>query len=283
MRKYLPYVFLLLLIHTPIANAELSTQQKQEIEKAQHKIYNYIRLNKSRFRVEDLFLLDYLQRRFNLSDEFSFQKSFTRFPTPQDKKSLEIYGRLVNYKGIRWKKPAKAESFIWLELKALFVEKQEDCPDKKELIMQLNKQANERGYACTHSALALGWFIEQGCLLREDKEVQQLQNLIIQRLLSESNTIRFPSDIKVESLAFICYLGGKEKINPKEILNILHYQREDGAFSGTMSPADGINVHTTLLVFWLTFEFLNEHTFYDAPMICPKEITVGLSKKSILN
>ncbi|HOV31853.1 MAG TPA: hypothetical protein PLX23_00645 [Candidatus Hydrogenedens sp.] len=271
MRKYLSYVFLLLLIYTSIANAELSTAQKQEIEKAQHKILNYIRLNKSHFRVEDLFLLDYLQRRFHLSDEFSFQKSFNHFPTPQDKNSLEVYGRLVNYKSVRWKKPAKAESFIWLELKALFVEKQEDCPDKKELLMQLSKQSNERSYACTHSALALGWFMEQGCLSREDKEVQQLQNLVIQRLLSESNIIQFPSDIKIEALAFICYLGGKEKINPKEILDILHYQREDGAFSGTISPTDGINVHTTLLVFWLTFEFLNEHTSYNEPMICPKE------------
>jgi len=273
MRKYLFCAFFLLsFLCTSIINADLSTVQKQEIEKAQDKILNYIRLNKSRFRVEDLFLLDFLQRRFQITDEFSFRKTFTRLPDPQEKKSLETYGRLVNYKGVRWKKPEKAESFIWLELKALFVEKQEDCPGKKELLIQLGNQAREQGYACTHSALALGWFMEQGCLSRDEKEVQQLRSFVIQRLLSESNTIQFPSDLKVEALAFVCYLGGKKKINSKELLHILPYQREDGAFSGTINPADGINVHTTLLVLWLTFEFLNEHTFYNEPMICPKEL-----------
>lgn len=252
------------------ARLESKISQKQDLEKSRDKILDYVRKNKSRFRVEDLILLDYLQRRFDLPDEFSFNKSFIRIPTSQDIKSLEIYGRLIYYKGIEWKKPKQAESYIWLELKALFINKQEDCPNKTTLIRQLKEQSEEGGYASTHSALALGWFIEQKCLSTNDNDVQQLINGITHRLYSLALSIPYPSDLKVEALAFICYLGKKKFINPDEIYPLFSFQRDDGAFSGTNIPSDGVNVHTTLLLLWLAVEFLNEDILFTEPMIVEK-------------
>ncbi len=246
---------------------ENTNSQKQLLHHSYEKILEYIHKNKARFRVEDLILLDYLQRRFSLPNEFSFSKTFQRLPTPHDIKSLETYGKLVNYKSVEWKKPKKAESFIWLELKALFIDKENDCPDKNTLINQIKKQAQEGGYATTHSALALGWFMEQNCLSKNDNEVQQLISEICRRLYSLGLLISYPSDLKVEAFAFICYLGKKQIISPNEIHPLFSFQRDDGAFSGTISPADGINVHTTLLMFWLALEFLNEDKYFNEPMI----------------
>ncbi len=270
MKKYFAFVLLLLFFaypFYPLAHSENKPLQRLELEKSRDKILNYIRKNKTHFRVEDLILLDYIQRRFDLPDEFSFNRSFIRIPTPQDIKSLETYGRLVNYKGIEWKKPKQAESYIWLELKALFVDKQEDCMDKITLIRQIKEQSKRGGYETTHSALALAWFIEQRCLSISDNDVQQLINEITHQLHSLTFSIPFPSDLKVEAMAFICYLGKKKIINPDEIYRLFSFQRDDGAFSGTGIPSDGVNVHTTLLILWLALEFLNENTLYTEPMI----------------
>ncbi|MGC8737170.1 MAG: hypothetical protein ACP5UA_00830 [Candidatus Hydrogenedens sp.] len=270
MKKVFAFILLLLFLITPFLSLAFpgsKSLQKQELEKTRNKILDYIRKNKLYFRVEDLILLDYLQRRFNLPDEFSFNRSFVRIPTSQDIKSLEIYGRLINYTGIHWKKPNQAESYIWLELKALFIDRREDCPDKITLIRQIKEQSKQGGYKTTHSALALSWFIEQECLSTSDNDVQQLINEVIHQIYSITLSISFPSDLKIEALAFICYLGKKKIINPEEIYHLLSFQRDDGAFSGTGIPSDGVNIHTTLLMFWLTHEFLNEDILFTEPMI----------------
>lgn len=270
MKKFFAFILLPLFLaypFIPLAYSENEPLQKQELEKSRDKILDYIRKNKSHFRVEDLILLDYLQRRFELPDEFTFSRSFIRIPTPQDIKSLETYGRLINYKGIEWKKPKQAESYIWLELKALFIDKQEDCPDKITLIRQIEEQSKRGRYETTHSALALAWFLERNCLSTNDNDVRQLINEIAHRLYSLTYSISFPSDLKVEALAFICYLGKKKIINRDDIYPLFSFQRDDGAFSGTGTPSEGVNVHTTLLILWLTLEFLNEDTVYTEPMI----------------
>lgn len=259
-----------LFLSSPSVYSETEHSQKQLLEQTKDKILNFVQKNKSRFRVEDLILLDYLQRRFSLSHEFSFEKTFVRFPNPQDIKALKTYGKLVNYKNIPWIKPQQADDFIWLELKALFVQSPEDCPDKNTLIMQLRNQSLKGGYATTHSALALGWFIEQQCLSAKDMDVQLLVNDISRELHQLALPITFPSDLKVEALAFLCYLGKKNMLNQNEIYQIFHFQREDGAFSGTNRPTDGINVHTTLLILWLALEFLNKGTNYTEAMILEK-------------
>lgn len=258
------------LLFYPSAYSETRHFQKQLLEQTKDKILNFVHKNKSRFRVEDLILLDYLQRRFSLHHEFSFEKTFIRVPNPQDVKALETYGKLVNYKNIPWKKPKQAEDFIWLELKALFIQSPEDCPDKNTLITQLRNQSRVGGYATTHSALALGWFIEQQCLSPEDNDVDLLINDISYELCKVAHPITYPSDSKVEALAFVCYLGKKKNINPDEIYQLLSYQRDDGAFSGAKIPTNGVNAHTTLLMLWLVLEFLNENTNYTEPMILGK-------------
>lgn len=274
MKNYFVFVLLSLFFaypFFPLAHSETKSSQKQELEKSRNRILDYIRKNKSHFRVEDLILLDYLQRRFELPDEFSFNRSFIRIPTSQDIKSLEIYGRIINYKGVEWKKPEQAENYIWLELKALFVDRQEDCPDKVTLIRQIKEQSQRGGYETTHSALALGWFVERGCLSGNDNDVQQLMNEITHQLYSITLSISFPSDLKMEAMAFICYLGKKKNINHDEVYQLFSFQRDDGAFSGTRTPSEGVNVHTTLLMLWLASEFLNEDTLYTEPMIVERD------------
>ncbi|MCA1900709.1 MAG: hypothetical protein LDL53_00595 [Candidatus Hydrogenedens sp.] len=265
---YLSPLIALCLAITNIS-AQPSQQQTDMLKQAQQKILNYVHTHKSQFRVEDLILLDYLYRRFNLDNEFSFKHSFTRIPSRQDIQSLEVYGRLVNYTSIPWKKPIKAEPFIWMEIQALFIEKQDDCPSKQKILSILKKQLYEGSYSTTHTALALGWFIEQGCLSETDPEVIQFKQEITHQLLNISQTITYPTDLKTEALAFICYLGEKNNIDANNFIQLLTYQRDDGAFSGTKNPNVGINVHTTLLMLWLTYEFLNKQTNYSEPMILP--------------
>jgi len=264
------FFFFSFFLLSPSIYPETEHSPKKLLEQQKDKILDFVRKNKFYFRVEDLILLDYLQRRFSLPHEFSFEKTFTRTPNPKDIKALETYGRLVNYKNITWKKPKQAENFIWLEIKALFVQSPEDCPDKKTLITQLKQQSQEGGYATTHSALALGWFIEQQCLSTKDINTQLLINDISHELHKVALVITFPSDLKVEALAFICYLGKKNTLDRNEIYQLFLFQRNDGAFSGTNHPADGLNVHTTLLMLWLALEFFNEETNYTESMIPEK-------------
>lgn len=232
-----------------------------------NKILNFVKANKNDFRVEELILLDYIQRRFGLPVEFRFESTFTRVPTGRDIQSLEIYGKIVNYSGVKFKKPNSTVPFVWNEIDALFIDKIEDCSTPSEILSKLWKQAGEGGYALTHSALALAWYMEQGCLSSSDKEVGQLKEFLISEMLRLARQQPFPTDLKVEALAFICYLGGRDELNVNDVLSLISYQRLDGAFSGSNDPYKGVNVHTTLLCLWLFCEMAMEKYNDQEPMI----------------
>ncbi len=235
-----------------------TTQNIARLVECREKIVDFVAKNKASFRVPDLILLDYIKRKFNLPEDFGFERSFTRAtnPTAEDIAYLRVYGRMVNYKGIEYKKPTVAEPFVWSEIEAIFIDKPENCPEKERILRALENQLEGgRGYEVTHTALALGLYIERKCLNSDDPAVKVLIHKVCDSLQYISNSIVAPTDLKLESLCFLCYLNHKEKVNFSELERLLEYQRPDGAFSGSSNPNSGINVHTTLLALWILCEF----------------------------
>ncbi|MCX8064851.1 MAG: hypothetical protein N3G21_06725 [Candidatus Hydrogenedentes bacterium] len=230
----------------------------EKVNSAKEKILKFIKENKHNFRVVDLILLDFIQRRFNLPREFCFEESFTRIPKEEDIQALKIYGKLVGYKGIESQKPQKAEPFTWSVIDAIFIENEKDCPSKEYILDRLKSQLNGKGYEITHTALAFGLYIERRCLYISDPDVKELHTKICNSLQQLSRSIPEPTDLKLEALCFASYLECRERINPTDIDMLLNLQRVDGAFSGTLNPNAGINVHTTLLGLWLICEFSSQ-------------------------
>lgn len=258
--------FTILHIHISSFAQALSNIETERLRLRKERILRFIYENRRDFRVVDLILLDFIQRRFNLPKEFRFEESFTRIPTDEDLQALRIYGRLVGYKNITYKKPEKAEPFTWNVINAIFVEDEKDCPDKRSIISRLKTQLIGKGYEITHTALAFGLYVESRCLDKSDPEVKELLGEICLALQHLSIAIKEPTDLKFESLCFLCYLGCKDMVDPNEVDKILEYQRDDGAYSSSLNPHSGINVHTTLLALWLICEFTSPHQTFNTPM-----------------
>ncbi len=272
MLQIILHIILLTQIETKpaVINPPLPIQKIEKLLLSKEKILTFVKKNKSQFRIPDLILLDFIKRRFNLPEDFSFEKSYSRqsSPTPEDIAYLRTYGRMVEYKGIEYKKPEKAEPFIWNEIHAIFINKPEDCPDKNEILKRLENQLkNGKGYEITHTALALGLFIERKCLNPNDPTVETFTQKICASLLHISRSIPTPTDLKLECLCFLCYLNHKEMVSITDVEKLSEYQRPDGAFSGNSNPNSGINVHSTLLALWLLCEFTSTSVSPQATMI----------------
>jgi hypothetical protein len=116
------------------------------------------------------------------------------------------------------------------------------------------------GYALTQSVLATEWSVENGCVPRVEiqglraEQIAWLVNFIQRReeLRDEFDAI---TDIWLEAVAMLYYIGAADNVRPEWLEEIVRIQNEDGGWS--RSPAEQrSDPHATALALWVLLEHL---------------------------
>ncbi|MCP3983784.1 MAG: hypothetical protein GY723_05310 [bacterium] len=120
-------------------------------------------------------------------------------------------------------------------------------------------------YALTHAVVATRWTLENGCLSEMEliplhfEQVELLEALIEEReVLNSRHDVA--TDIWIEALAMLYYLGEGDRVRPEWIEALLAAQREDGGWPNH-PRAPTSHPHPSALALWVLLEGLNS----DAP------------------
>ncbi|MER3396317.1 MAG: hypothetical protein C4318_07360 [Acidimicrobiia bacterium] len=217
----------------------------------------------------DVLVLDFVGRRFgidtlrsftsraveNLIDEEGPNKLYVRLVLPASElpervrsaplPTLEAAGSIVYY-------PVVALNCDRFPLQPAFLD-------------GLRSEAPKGGYRSTHSALALLWGYEQGCIDRTSTTDLYNEHL---RVLSETiATESFPGDLYVEALALYEFMS--EEPVPESILDrVAQVQLEDGSIPYSRSEPMG-STHATTLALWGALEHSDPERSPDGWIVAP--------------
>jgi hypothetical protein len=228
-----------------------TTGKQDSIEGAVQRTLEHVRQRAGQMPPTDLMLLDFLQRRFRLDPRFAFQMAFYRTPTAEESAAVALYRRLIDPKAPAPRLPDRAPDFVRTDLMALYGP-QGLLPE--DFLARLKTQMESGGYALTHAALALQWACEQGCV-EASPDVAELRTALIEGLCRVAQEQRFVTDLGLEAIAFLHYLGAGPRVLAAWVEAILDAQQPDGRFTGR-APASGevYNDHATLLSLWILLE-----------------------------
>lgn len=123
-------------------------------------------------------------------------------------------------------------------------------PLDDEFLDALREEARAGGYRSTHSALALLWGYEQGCIDREStSRLAEMHLVKIREILSQD---LYPGDLYAEALAMVEFMSS-EPMPASFVEKLTSVQSEDGS----VRPAEGEisgTTHTTVLFLWALLE-----------------------------
>lgn len=232
------------------------------------KALKHIQSRKSNIQPLDLMLLDFLQRKFELDPAFSFQYAYFRVPPAAEKEKCDLYRRLIDPDSPTPVLPKQAPVFVRTDLMALYCRDGLMPPD---FFDRLRFQQKTGGYALTHAALALQWVQDLDCL-PDLPEYRDLRESLARDLLRLAQDQQMISDVGLEALAFLCYLGEQKKL-PRDVADTLrNAQRVDGSFAGRrVARPDEFNDHATLLGLWIFLELQHPGQAHVPMMRLPKE------------
>jgi hypothetical protein len=114
----------------------------------------------------------------------------------------------------------------------------------------LAKEAGAGGYRATHSALALIWGYEQGCI--DKASTADLYEMHLRKISEVLTADIYPGDLYAESLAMVEFMS--ESPAPSEFVDKLVGSQ---TASGAIMPAEGEtsgSTHTTALALWAFLE-----------------------------
>lgn len=106
--------------------------------------------------------------------------------------------------------------------------------------------AHKPGADVAHGALALQWMVEQGCV--EEPAAAALRQQFVDGLVKEASQAP-ATDVGIESMAMLEYLGAADRIDPAWVDAIVAAQHPDGGWGER--PPDPSNDHTTALALWV--------------------------------
>lgn len=133
-------------------------------------------------------------------------------------------------------------------------------PLPSDWIDVLRKASVSGGYALTHSVLAAEWTVENGCLSRAAVETLRADQIVwlvtfVQRRHDLRSKFDAITDMWVEAVAMLYYVGAGDMVRPEWIEEIVNIQNDDGGWS--RNPQDKrSDPHATALALWVLLEQL---------------------------
>ncbi len=203
-------------------------------------------------------LFGYLHRRFGLELVNAAGAALHEVPMEQERPELAaIFRRLVD-PGARVPKRTIAELSTPIDrmtASALHCDRIRLPENWNDVLREATRIG---GYALTHAALASQWTLEQGC--RPEIEVAVLQERQIEALGAlvdgrDTLTVGNATDLWIEALVMLYYLGAADRIDPAWLEALLDAQRPDGGWP--LGPgAKRSDPHPTALALWVLLENL---------------------------
>lgn len=124
----------------------------------------------------------------------------------------------------------------------------------------LRKGSAAGAYALTHSVLAAEWTVENGCRSRAEMTALRQDQLgllvqLIDRRQELAGQLDAITDIWIEAVAMLYYVGARDRVRSAWIDEIISLQRDDGGWP--RHPAAGrSDPHATALAIWVVLENL---------------------------
>ncbi len=125
----------------------------------------------------------------------------------------------------------------------------------------LRRAGETGGYALTHAALAAQWTLENGCV--DPLTLAPVQTAIVDRLVDLASRrdglareFETPTDLWIESLAMLHYLGAESRVERVWIDQLVRLQRPDGGFSAR-PDRERSDAHASALALWVLLEELS--------------------------
>lgn len=231
------------------------------IKAATDKALEYTQKNK-KLDPNAALVLHFLNRKFNLGSQYDFSHFYKKYPISDPRgRALE---RMVNPNvkataadfGSRYKGTSLVDHLSntsYMMNCALMCDK---IPLPDDYFGLLEQQTQLGRYFLTHAALSLQWLKENGCITdqtRADK-LKNLQTELLSKLIVE---VEQPSDLGMEAVAVLLYIGGRDKLNPQRITNIINTQLPDGGWPLGKNSAKQAHDHATVHALWALLEYAN--------------------------
>lgn len=207
-------------------------------------------------------VLHFLNRKFNLGKQYAFSNYYTKYPITDPRgKALE---RMVNPNatatkadfGSHYPGTSMVDNLAntsYMMNCALMCDK---IPLPDDYFALLQQQTRLDRYFLTHAALSLQWLTENGCITKQ-AEATQLKNLQIELLAKLIVEVDEPSDLGMEAIAVLLYIGGRNKLDPNWINSLLKTQLPDGGWPLGKSSATKSHDHATVHALWALLEYAN--------------------------
>ncbi len=222
------------------------------IENSISKAVNYFKKKQDEGKMDPqaYILMDYLIRKFELDFKIDMEKLNRSFNEMSQHISLHFFYRIIEPKT-----PVKCEQLDavnkneWCLLKPLL------CAEKKvenNFLEFLDEQICKGKYWLTHVVIGLKWLKEKQCFENEIKIDEMISKSIplLDELAKNENC---NTDLGIEAMAVLCYVGKTYLIEMCAIEEVLKVQRTDGGWG--YKPTDGTSDdHTTVLALWLLSE-----------------------------
>jgi len=223
-------------------------------------------------------LLDFLQRKYDLANKYSFAHNFGTWQTirrQQAYASVWPYLRLVDEtapssfaQDVAYVSPTDRRAnkgYEYVMLRAIHCDSLLILPS---YWMQLLEQSEAGDYHLTHAALALQILYENNCTLPKlPKNMATLQEQHKKQLndVIAKNKALANTDLMAEAMAILSYIFPSHRHKNADIRYLLARQRLSGAWHATAVHAHD-NPHTSILVLWVLLQYLHPNKDF-VPMV----------------
>lgn len=222
-------------------------------EKSILRTQNYLSGSISLFQPAERLFLDYLQRKFTLSDKTGVNgPPFDLSEDPRTYPQEIHYIARIGYPERIVTAAPKHELDEAVEVTNIY---SSNCDHLKPPpnywdIVEQNIKAG--GYYLTHVALAMEFMEENNCDLPPN--ITDINQRVVEGMVKIADDPSQPSDLRYEAIAFLLLRGQRDLVQSRWIDQIISDQQTDGNWINDYNDRSG-DTHTTLLAFWSLLEY----------------------------
>jgi hypothetical protein len=191
--------------------------------------------------------LDYLYRKFHITDQFNAQK----VAIPNSATIADI--RTENDAMMRMAYPLQLVKSLGKNPSTIAIAANCDrIQPPKDFNNRLAAEVDEGGYALTHVVLAMRFMTENKCQLPSNSE--QLLSSAYEALIKNATDTSISYDLKYESIAFLLSSDRKNAVQKGWIEQVISEQNPDGGWPVDQQYKES-DQHPTLLALWALLEY----------------------------
>lgn len=229
------------------------SKEEQAISRAQNYLLNNFKLIDPNNRL----VLDYMYRKFAISEQFSGQKETITYSgkDPQAKLGFDAVKRIAYPKKIVASLGLPADDSSGYML--LAAANCDHIPLPADFSAALQKNIDRGEYDLTHVVLMLSFMQDNGCSMPPDALIMtgQLLNKM-SAMIENKQTI---PDLRYECIAFLLFMDRADLVQKSWIDQVISEQLTDGGW-GARSEDTKATDHSTVLALWALLEYARPNT-----------------------